>query len=117
MNYLRILFELVALHCLLDYAGQGDFMSRAKSPRAPVPGVPWRPVLMAHACIHAGGVFLVTHSLILAALEYVLHYALDFMKCNGDLGAGEQAFALDQNLHFACKVVWAAAIFFWPGLP
>lgn len=95
------LIALIGAHCFFDFAGQGDFMARAKNPAAALEGVPWRVVLMAHAAIHGAAVALITGIWWLFVLEYLAHYAVDKLKCDGDLTFGE-----DQAIHVACKIVW-----------
>jgi hypothetical protein len=101
-----MLIALLGAHCYFDYAGQGDFMAKAKNPAAPIPGVPWRLVLMAHACIHGAAVALITGVWWLFLLEYVAHYSIDKLKCDGEID-----FGTDQLLHVACKILW-----FWIAL-
>lgn len=96
------LLLLLVVHALCDYPLQGDFLSRAKNPTAPIPGVPWLWAMTAHAAIHGGGVGLVTNSTSLGVAEFVAHGLIDWAKCRGWL-----SFSADQWLHIACKVVWA----------
>jgi len=98
-----MLIALLGAHCFFDYAGQGDFMAKAKNPEAPLPGVPWRVVLMAHATIHGAAVALITGIWWLFALEYVLHYVTDKLKCEGEID-----FRQDQAVHITCKLAWFA---------
>ena len=107
-EFVGALFLLLFAHALADYPLQGDFLAKAKNRTAPVPGVPWWHALGAHALIHAGFVYLVTQHLLLAALEFVLHAAIDDAKCRGKL-----SYNADQALHVACKVAWAAAAVWW----
>jgi len=107
-DFLTTLFWLLVVHALCDYPLQGDFMARAKNPAAPVPGVPWLPVMLAHCLIHAGGVAMVTGSVAAGAFELVAHFLIDTAKCRGRFG-----FAIDQALHAACKVgiaLWFAGV-------
>lgn len=97
------LIALLGAHWFFDYAGQGDFMAKAKNPVLPLVGVPWRPVLIAHAGIHAAAVALITGLSLLFVCEYVAHYAIDRLKCDGHI-----TFETDQHLHLVCKVVWWA---------
>jgi hypothetical protein len=99
---ITLLFLLLVWHALADYPLQGDFLAKAKSRSAPIPGVPWYQALGAHALIHAGGVVLLTGSLMLGVGELIAHFLIDDAKCRGRIG-----FNTDQALHVACKVVWA----------
>ncbi len=96
-----MLIALIGAHCFFDYAGQGDFMAKAKNQKTPIPGVPWYWVLDAHACIHGAAVALITGIWWLGIAEYLAHWQTDNMKCRGDL-----TFAQDQSIHLACKGLW-----------
>ncbi len=96
-----MLIALLGAHFYFDYAGQGDFMAKAKNPVAPIPGVPWTYVLDAHAGIHAAAVALITGLWWLAIPEFVVHWLTDAAKCHGKIG-----FRTDQAIHIACKVAW-----------
>lgn len=99
---LRQFFWLAFVHALCDFPLQGDFLSRGKNRMAPIAGVPWWICLSAHALIHAGFVLLITDSMALATAEAVLHWLIDYSKCEGWFG-----FATDQALHLNCKLAWA----------
>lgn len=101
---------MVGLHFLLDFPLQGDFLSKAKNPTAPIPGVPWQWAMSAHAMIQGFGVavaaYIVTGgntaaACILWALEALMHGAIDTLKCTGGLTFGQ-----DQIAHLACKFMW-----------
>lgn len=96
-----MLIALLGAHWFFDYAGQGDFMAKAKNSTAPIPGVPWRQVLIAHAGIHGAAAALITGFWPVFICEYVVHYATDELKCRGQIGYGE-----DQAIHLASKFVW-----------
>lgn len=98
---MTVLFWLLVAHAVCDYPLQGDFLARAKNHRQPIPGVPWGLALATHALIHAGGVALVTGSVALGLAEFVLHVAIDFLKCDE-----RTTLAWDQAYHLACKVLW-----------
>lgn len=96
-----MLIALVGAHCLLDFAGQGDFMSKAKNPAAPIPGVPWATVLASHAAIHGAAVAIITGVWWLFIAEASIHFLTDDAKCRGKL-----TFNQDQAIHLGCKVAW-----------
>lgn len=96
---------LIVAHCVCDYPLQGDFLARAKNHRAPIAGVDWWIALAAHAVIHAGAVWFITRSPILAALEFVAHVAIDYAKCEG-----ATSFRQDQLAHVVCKALWVLPI-------
>lgn len=98
---LLVLIALIGAHLLLDYAGQGDFMSKAKHPHLGSPGVPWRLILWSHAAIHGAAVALITGVWWLFICETIMHAWIDRAKCDGRI-----SFKADQALHVWCKVVW-----------
>ncbi len=102
MNPDALMFvALLGAHWFFDYAGQGDFMAKAKNPTAPIDGVPWRHVLIAHAGIHGAAAALITGLWWIFLLEYVAHYGIDELKCRGGI-----TFAEDQGAHIVCKLAW-----------
>ena len=114
-----ILFALLVTHAIGDFALQGSFLSQAKNRNADLSrffpnGAPrglWWNALFAHALIHAGGVWLVTGFAILAFVELVLHFLIDYAKSEGWI-----SFTLDQTLHHLCKLIYVALIFCnWPA--
>ncbi len=96
-----LLIALLGAHFFFDYAGQGDFMSKAKNAASPIPGVPWGQVLFAHAFIHGAAVALITGIWWLLILEMVIHFATDDAKCRGRI-----SFNADQAIHIGCKIIW-----------
>ena len=104
---LDILFLLIAGHALADYPLQGDFLSKAKNHKAPIPGVPWYQAMLAHSAIHGGMVGIITGSVWLGLAEFVLHNLIDYSKCEGKI-----TFNQDQALHMVCKLGWVYAMFF-----
>ena len=116
---LALFLALLIGHAVADFALQGNFLSQAKNrnsslesffPNGPPRGLWWN-ALLAHALIHAGAVWLITGFVILAVAELVLHFLIDYAKCEGWI-----SFALDQTLHRTCKLVYVALLFFsWPA--
>lgn len=104
-NVFMIFLLLVFGHALADYPLQGDFLSKAKNHKAPIPGVPWWQALAAHSVIHAGFVGMITGSITFAAAEFVIHAYTDHKKCEGGI-----SYNFDQGVHIACKVMWALGI-------
>lgn len=102
-GFFPLLFALLVVHAIADYPLQGDFLAKAKNHANPIPGVPWWQAMGAHAVIHGGGVLLVTGSTSLAMAEILMHAAIDYLKCEGEIG-----YNADQALHIVCKVAWAA---------
>ena len=101
MNPMMVIFALITAHCFFDYAGQGDFMSKAKNIPNPIPGVPfWQP-LLAHSIIHGFAVAFITGFWALGVLEIVVHFITDNAKCRGKLD-----FSSDQAIHIVAKFAW-----------
>lgn len=100
---LMLLIALLTAHFFFDYAGQGDFMAKAKSAANPIAGVPWTQVLWAHAFIHGGAVALLTGIWWLVIPETLAHCATDHRKCLGHI-----SYSADQAIHIACKFAWVA---------
>lgn len=102
---LTLLCLLLAAHAVADYPLQGDWLSKAKNHMSePVPGnMIWPLALLAHASIHGAFVGVLTGSLFLGLLEFVLHTVIDYMKCDGRISYNE-----DQVLHYFCKVAICA---------
>lgn len=107
MTVLEMLVYMTAAHFLLDYALQGDWMSRAKNPHAYlVPGERiWPLALFGHALLHATAVKIITGSWALFLLEIVIHALTDYAKCKGRFG-----YNADQCVHIGCKVAYAALL-------
>ena len=102
---LLLFCQLLIGHFIADYPLQGDFLSKAKNHRQPIPGVPWWQALVAHAAMHGGMVWYLTGSPALGAAEFACHACIDWMKCDGWL-----SFNADQYLHVICKIVWVGLL-------
>ena len=110
---MTILFSLLIGHALADFALQSGEMARGKSRHYRPENVPpgqvvmtiWPYWLTSHALIHAGIVWGLTERADLAVAELILHWAIDFAKCENWTGLH-----LDQGLHVACKVVYVALL-------
>lgn len=109
-----VFFAMVIGHALADYPLQGRFLSMAKNRHADVsclfggekpPRGIWIHALTAHSLIHAGMVWLLTGSVALGLVELVLHWLIDFAKCEKLMN-----FTVDQLLHVACKAGYALFI-------
>lgn len=105
MTVVALFAMMVALHALLDYPLQGDFLAKAKNRAAPIAGVPWYQAMAAHSVIQGAGVWFVTGSLLLGLLEAMAHFVIDDLKC-----ANRISFNQDQALHLGCKAIWAGAL-------
>ncbi len=111
MHVLEMLIYMIAAHFLLDYALQGDWMSKAKNATLDlVPGERiWPLALFGHALLHATAVQLVTGYWLLFAIELGIHFITDYRKCVGRFGYNH-----DQYIHLGCKVFYAFII--WLGI-
>lgn len=102
-SFLTILFWLTVGHSLADYPLQGDFLANGKNRNTPIGRLFWPHALFAHSMVHAGFVALFTGSIELGAAEALVHAVTDFLKCDDRI-----SLRVDQAVHFACKVLWAA---------
>lgn len=95
-------FFLLFAHALADYSLQTDFIATGKNRHTPNPHVPWYYIMVAHCMLHAGFVTMFTGSLWLGVAEFLLHFLLDVLKCEGKTNIH-----VDQGGHVACKLLWA----------
>jgi hypothetical protein len=115
---IALFFALLIGHALCDYPLQSDFMAKGKNRHWIPTNIPpgqerqtvWPWILSAHAGVHAGAVWLITASWELAALEFIAHWTIDNLKCDGWYGIHT-----DQALHIACKATWVALL--WTVFP
>jgi hypothetical protein len=112
MELLTVWFLLCLGHFVADYPLQSDFMAKGKNRFRPVdpatippgqkPMLVWPWILTAHAGTHGAAVYLVTGMPILAALEILSHWLIDYGKC-----ANRYGIHADQAMHLGCKLIWA----------
>ena len=114
---LELFFLLVMGHALADFPLQGDFLSRGKNRNlAPpkladgneMPNRLWIYLMSAHALTHAFFVWMFTGSALLALVEFIVHWIIDAMKCEG-----RTSFEVDQWLHIISKAAYVIVI--WAG--
>lgn len=110
---LALLFALAIGHALADYPLQGSYIAlykdrhhRMADGSRPEPGL-WLHCLTAHCLIHAGFVWLITGRVVFALAEFVLHFVLDVLKCEGKTGIHT-----DQFLHIVCKAAYVVLIYY-----
>ena len=110
---LQRLFLLLIAHAITDYALQPPNVALGKNRHAgPPPGYEpgahgkllpvWPMVMAAHALINAGGVYIVTGNITFAAIEFVLHFAIDTAKCEKRYNV-----FVDQSFHVLTKLMFA----------
>jgi len=112
MTILSLIFALLCSHAICDFALQSDAMAKGKNRHnrgVPPPGAKFQPSwgywLSAHALIHGAGVAIVTGVWWLGLAEAGCHAAIDYSKCENQIGINT-----DQSLHVACKLIWAALV-------
>ena len=104
-----LLFLLFAGFALGDFALQGDAMAKGKNRNRKPDYIPegqkympcWYFWLGAHGFIHGGIVYLITGSLFLGVFETIMHFVIDFMKCENWTNPYQ-----DQLLHFVCRMMY-----------
>ena len=100
-----LFFAFAIAHALADFPLQGDYLagmkvrSQANNPRE------WFIALTAHSLVHAGGVWIVSGSALLAAAELCLHWLIDLGK-----GEGKFGYMADQLLHLTCKAAYVTVM-------
>lgn len=101
----ELFFLLMIGHAIADYALQNDFMAAAKNHKTELGKVYWKWVLPSHGLIHAGFVYIIAGSFVLALAEFIIHTITDYLKCDGKIG-----FHTDQWIHVGCKLLWVVLI-------
>ena len=109
MAGLQVLFALIIAHVLFDYPLQGDFLAKFKNRHYKGEGemtpLLWVHCLTAHSLMHAGAVWAITGSFMIGIAELVLHWIIDYIKCEGITNIHT-----DQLLHILCRVGYVIAI-------
>lgn len=110
----QVLFALCIGHAVADFPLQGEYLAIGKNRRFLLrladparPASIWVACMSAHCLIHAGMVWVITGSALLAFVELVLHFFIDIAKCEGLTG-----FNTDQVLHILCKVLYVSVAWF-----
>jgi hypothetical protein len=96
-----LFFAFAISHALADFPLQGDYLARTKQRSKAGTPAEWFIALTAHSLIHAGGIWLVSGSVLFGAAEFVLHWLIDFGK-----GEGKYGYVADQTLHLSCKAAY-----------
>lgn len=110
---LQALFALSIGHAVADFPLQGEYLATGKNRRFLLriqdPSRPvsiWFVCMTVHCLIHAGAVWLITGSSLLGFIEFILHWFIDTIKCEG-----KTTFNFDQVLHILCKTGYVAAAY------
>lgn len=111
----QTLFLLICGHAIADFAIQSEWVATNKNRHARKRltadqekkfEVIWPWLLGAHSMHHGLAVFLITQNFALGILETVVHWFIDFGKCEGYFG-----FHADQILHVVSKIAWIGLIY------
>lgn len=105
VEFITVLFALLACHGMADYSLQNDFIAKAKNKNTDIGAIFWPHVLFAHSSTHGLFVFLFTGSIILGLAETMIHAVTDYAKCQ-DMITLKQ----DQVIHYVSKVLWAVIV-------
>ena len=100
-----LFFAFAIAHALADFPLQGDYLARMKVREQASKTSEWVISLTAHSLVQAGGVWIVSGSVLLGVTELVLHWLIDLGK-----GEGKFGYVTDQVLHIACKVAYVIVL-------
>ena len=112
----ELFFMLMFGHALADMVLQSEKLAKGKNRNQKPNYIPegqkyvacWPYNLTAHAITHGGFVFLITGSLVLGVTETILHWVIDFAKCENWTNPH-----MDQFLHLLCKIGYVIAIIYF----
>ena len=104
INFLDKLIPLLLGHFVADFAIQTDTVALNKCPKnkSKIIWVWW---MTGHVSIHGLIVYFLTGSSLIALLEALLHFYIDYLKCIGKFNL-----LVDQILHLSCKCLWVFLI-------
>ncbi len=108
-----MLFELLVAHAFSDFAFQPSEMGKGKNrhkrpdyiPPGMNPATVWIYYSIGHALINGGMVYLVTGSEFLGIAETMVHWTIDFLKCDGRISP-----QMDQMVHLSTKIIYCVAL-------
>jgi hypothetical protein len=110
---LPLLFQMIIGHAMADFVLQPDAMGFGKNRNNDAQRTKgalfphWYYWMTAHALVHAGAVYLLTANAIIGLIEFVLHWIIDFSKCEGWFNVH-----VDQALHIVCKISYCGLIYY-----
>lgn len=102
---LALFCGFVVMHALADFPLQGDYLARHKVRKNNTAISDWLIALCSHSVIQAGGVWLVSGSVLFGITEFVLHGLIDIGK-----GEGKYGVVMDQSLHLLCKISYVVLL-------
>ena len=100
-----LLIYLILGHFVADITFQSDFMAKFKHRINSIPQIPWYYVMTGHCATHAMCVALLIGNIFLGLAEFIAHFIIDTVKCEGYTNIH-----VDQFLHLFCKIVYAFLI-------
>ena len=112
---IALIFKLIIAHVFADFAFQSTSMAMGKCRKRQHEeksgsrhhlGPNWPYWLTAHTILHGGAVWLVTGNMFLGLVEVVLHWCIDYAKCENWTNIH-----VDQILHMACKALYIVYIY------
>lgn len=118
VNALLLFWAYLLGHALADFPLQGEFLAFGKDRHADLSAITggkkwpkgiWLYCLTIHSLVHAAMVWIVSGSVVLSLVEFVVHWVIDLAK-NEEI----TNFYTDQALHIACKALYA--ILFLAGI-
>ncbi len=100
---IEMFLKLLIGHAIMDFWAQSDFVAKAKNRNHPLgqDGM-WVYALTAHALMHGAAVWFITGNVWLGVGETVVHWLIDFGKCENVYGIHT-----DQASHVSWKFLWA----------
>jgi len=105
----ELLFKLFVAHAIADFALQSEAMAKGKNRHRKPDYIPqgqkaircWPYWLTAHALINGGAVYFATGSVLIGLIELVLHWIIDFAKCENWTSPHD-----DQFFHICFKMLY-----------
>ena len=109
---LTLFFQMIIGHAIADFVLQPDAMGFGKNRNNDAQKTKgavfphWYYWMTSHALVHSGAVYIITGSIVLGLIELVLHWIIDFSKCEHWFNVH-----VDQSLHVACKIAYCVLIY------
>lgn len=102
LPFVETLWQLILGHSVADFALQSKHAARMKNRNTDEGRNIWFQALMAHSLVNGAAVYIITGSMGLGIAETLLHFWIDYGKCDNWYGM-----TVDQALHIGCKLSWA----------